>query len=299
MQSLFITIFLILFIGGTLAAAFLIKPKNNKLTNDYETLSTKRAFLTILSYAGIMLVLVSIVSSLAVVMWLNAKGYSSQLIDPSNPNYDANVYNEMSNFLNPMLELVIYSLLVVTIVLITYKSVLPDFKRFNFISIVLIILGVFGVLLSGIISNLINLIFGVSNLTSNQAAIEENLFSSNFGLISTFITTVIMAPIVEELVFRKSIFALFKGKNLAAIIVSSLFFGFIHVMSPATNVFLEMLRGSATYNQFILELFSLVSYSIMGATIGTVYVLSDKNIIVTILLHMAYNLLSLLIVIFA
>jgi len=44
------------------------------------------------------------------------------------------------------------------------------------------------------------------------------------------ISVVLLGPIVEELIFRKSLFSLFENKKLA-IIISSLIFGLIHLIA--------------------------------------------------------------------
>jgi uncharacterized protein len=111
--------------------------------------------------------------------------------------------------------------------------------------------------------------FFVEGQPSNQEAIVKIFESSPMYV---FFTAVIMAPLLEELVFRFSLRNIF-GKNWVFIIISGLLFGFIHIMG-ATN--------------FMEELVFLIPYSIPGFVFAYVLVKSD-NIFVPIGLHFIHN----------
>ena len=90
-------------------------------------------------------------------------------------------------------------------------------------------------------------------------------------------TTVFLAPIVEELVFRKSFFAVIKNKWIA-LVLSSFVFGIIHALSTAGT--------------FQTKLIYAIPYFSSGLAFGIAYIRSDKNIIVPIACHMFNNIVA-------
>ena len=108
-----------------------------------------------------------------------------------------------------------------------------------------------------------------SNQTSIVNAIKENAF-----LMA--LSTCLLAPIVEETIFRKCIFSYFE-KDYIAIIVSTLAFSLIHVISS-------------------LDFIHILPYLITGALLSTGYALSKRNIYVTILAHAIVNTISYIVI---
>lgn len=126
-------------------------------------------------------------------------------------------------------------------------------------------LNIFG----GIISNALS---SASN-SENEAAIEE-MFKSSYGLLIVLLVCII-APIVEEIVYRG---AMLKGLEklkihpTVALIISSLIFGFIHVLT------------AGDYAQ-------VFPYIFMGLVLGYVYQ-KTKSIVASICVHMLINTIS-------
>lgn len=112
----------------------------------------------------------------------------------------------------------------------------------------------------------------------NQQAIERSLLSST-GILMVLMT-VLFAPVLEELVFRKSMFRFFKNPYVA-MVVSSLVFGLIHVTSE-TNIL-----------DFITN---LISYSASGFALGYVYIKNKNNVWSSILVHAVANAVSIIII---
>lgn len=112
----------------------------------------------------------------------------------------------------------------------------------------------------------------------NQQAIERSLLSST-GILM-ILMTVIFAPVLEELVFRKSMFRFFKNQYVA-MVVSSLIFGLIHVTSE-THIL-----------DFITN---LISYSASGFALGYVYIRNKNNVWSSILVHAVANAVSIIII---
>src|SRR5690554_7517728 len=133
--------------------------------------------------------------------------------------------------------------------------------------------------------NCINVIANTNNfkitneISANQITINLMLKSPYFILM--VLSAVILGPIVEELVFRKSFFGLIKNDKIA-LIVSSLVFGLIHITT-------EILSGNIA-----LVIVGSIPYIAGGFVFGYIYMRHKKNIVIPILAHMLYNLLSIL-----
>lgn len=118
------------------------------------------------------------------------------------------------------------------------------------------------------ISNII-ISFFVEGQASNQEAIVKMFESSPFYI---FITAVVIAPLLEELVFRLAFKNIF-GENWLFVLASGLAFGLIHVI------------GSGN---FMAELVYIIPYSIPGFIFAYV-LLNSKNIFVPVGLHLIHN----------
>lgn len=93
--------------------------------------------------------------------------------------------------------------------------------------------------------------------------------------IYALISTLILAPIAEELLFRYNFRNISKNKNIF-IIVTGLMFGLAHILvSPSLEVILY-----------------IVPYSILGMVLGKIYKECDSNICSSLLTHMCHNLLA-------
>lgn len=111
-------------------------------------------------------------------------------------------------------------------------------------------------IISGVLSSLLDVIFSNGDLQRVNSTIMSG------GILVTFISTVILAPIMEELMLRGIILnkLLSKMNKWWAIVISALVFGFIH---------LNLVQG---INAFILGIFLALAYvkcrSIIPCMIG-------------------------------
>lgn len=122
-----------------------------------------------------------------------------------------------------------------------------------------------------------------SSSSANQDGINE-MTSSTWGFISLFLVIGILGPIVEELIFRRALFQVLKN-NTISIIISSLSFGLLHMSNQSGTV---------------LDFFAiLIPYVTAGFVFSSLYVISNKNILVPIACHITNNAVSLLIVAFS
>ncbi|OED59442.1 CPBP family intramembrane glutamic endopeptidase [Acholeplasma laidlawii] len=132
----------------------------------------------------------------------------------------------------------------------------------------------------GILVMAISTMFQIPDqVSANQLAINLMLKSPYFILM--IITAVVIGPIVEELVFRKSFFGLIKNEKWA-LVISSLVFGLIHIST-------EILTGDIG-----MVIVSSLPYIAGGFIFGYIYMINKKNIVIPIIAHMGYNLISVL-----
>lgn len=135
--------------------------------------------------------------------------------------------------------------------------------------------------IAALLSQFLSLILSIpQEISANQLSINRSLSSPY--MILMVITAVLLAPIMEELVFRKAFFGLIKNQR-TALIISSVVFGLIHVST-------ELLTG-----QLGLALVTGITYIAGGVSLGLIYMSNKKNIYIPIFVHMAYNLVGMII----
>ncbi len=127
------------------------------------------------------------------------------------------------------------------------------------------------------ISNmLINIVH--PGIAGNQESINETL---KVAPIYMYLSAVLIAPILEELVFRQAIRYIFPN-NVVFIIMSGLIFGALHVIG--------------SYESY-LDLLYIIPYGIPGSIFA--YILSKtNNIYTTMFMHFIHNSVSMSIIIF-
>lgn len=133
-----------------------------------------------------------------------------------------------------------------------------------------------------ILAYLIDLIMSfIVKDSSNQESII-NILNSD-ALAVTIITTVILAPIVEELIFRKALHKLLSRFHIAIFyVLSSFAFAIIH-----------MLSGNADFLTLFLQ---FIPYFLSGLMLAFIYHKSKYNIYITIICHMLNNILAIILV---
>lgn len=126
-----------------------------------------------------------------------------------------------------------------------------------------------------VISNIIIVYVLKQTIADNEEIVRSYIDISPLLMI---FSTVIYAPICEELTFRKSIKDAIKNKWLY-ILVSGLLFGYLHI---------------ASYINTPLDLIHIIPYSSLGIVFALLYYKTD-NIFSTITVHAMHNLLSVLV----
>lgn len=182
-------------------------------------------------------------------------------------------YNNL-NIILKQIYLISYETILTLIIIYIYRSnFIPNVKDFfkNFKSYMnkyfkywFLMLGLM------ILSNMIVTMFTTTEVAQNQQSIIDTLKQAPFY---TLIITIIVAPILEELVFRLSFRKIFAHTNILFILFSGLLFGSMHVLGSCTE---------------LVDLLFIIPYSIPGFIFAYILSKSD-NICVPISLHMFHN----------
>ena len=186
-------------------------------------------------------------------------------------------FNKDEMFLSSTVNLIIYLIGIVLFVVYLKEYLLTDLNDVKLRNIKLgssVILGYFVLILSNNVSasimDVISQFIEIEDTSLNQEAIVQ-LIKGGY-LVPMIITSVICAPFVEELIFRKAIFKLSK-KPAIGIIASSFAFGLIHVINGGDYI-------------------QSIPYIISGAAFGVIYIMNKENIWPCILVHALSNLIS-------
>ncbi len=180
-------------------------------------------------------------------------------------------FNKYPLFLK-IIILIIYELLILFGVICIYlKTLQNNFKDFknnfkyyvnNYLKYWFLNFGLM------VISSILISIFTNLNNSTNQEYIIKSL---NKFPIYTMISTIIIAPLTEELIFRLNLHKIFKN-NILFILISGLLFGSLHLLSA----------------QSIQEFVYIIPYGISGIIFA--YTLQkSNNIFVPISLHFLHN----------
>ncbi len=208
------------------------------------------------------------------------------LYNISNPQIDYFIKGgvNLNSLGSTLINIIIYILLTVGLFIASYEVLVKDLKalpkKASAITGAILLSTLFmyiGNFFASTITAIVVSAFKSNVITSlNQAAIVAQL-TSKYGFL-TIIAVVALGPIVEEIIFRKSLFSLIKNQWIA-LVVSSLLFGLIHVTSEFS------------FANFIIN---LIPYLVSGFTLGLIYIYNKKNIWLSIFAHIITNLISVL-----
>ena len=172
-----------------------------------------------------------------------------------------------------------YLLAFIAVVFFMRDDVVTDFrelgKQKKFFAMYIPLAAILFVVLTYIIDIIVGL--GVDSST-NQTTIEAII--TNGGAAPMIIATVLFAPIVEELIYRKAVFSLCKRYGLVACyLFSTLFFTLPHMISSdMSNIGVWLLQ--------------CIPYAASGVLLCLVYHKSKYNVYASIGAHLANNLLA-------
>lgn len=197
---------------------------------------------------------------------------------------DPEINPDQFNSINGALQFSTYLIGLATILMIvgipTLKKV---FERYKYSNVYLngITMGLILLFAQSLYSILSTFIFGSVDSNNNQQSL---IALTQQSPILLFITTVIFAPIFEELVYRYSLFGVLRKKNrVLAYVVCLIVFGFIH--------FDYTCFSSGDFSLIKTELVNLPAYMISGGILCYAY---EKNgsLISSITAHALNNLIA-------
>lgn len=175
--------------------------------------------------------------------------------------------------------LFIYLGLAIIYLIIYRKTIIEDFKNlkedYKYIlkrTIKLWLIGLLIMILSTYIINFFNI-----PTNNNQ---ESNIAFFKEAPLIQATCSIIFAPIIEELVFRRS-FKNFTNNPILFGVVTGLLFGFIHIISSLTGP------------QDLIMFVHLIPYSAVGIAFGYAYK-EHNNILGTMLIHALHNLIAII-----
>ncbi|XMB85674.1 type II CAAX endopeptidase family protein [Mycoplasmatota bacterium WC44] len=121
-------------------------------------------------------------------------------------------------------------------------------------------------------------LLGVDGKSENQELLESLI--NSFPLLM-LIPTAFLVPLIEEILFRGVILEFFEKRLglLMGVLISSIFFGLMHVTDSASLIFLPI-------------------YATLGGLFAALYIKYDRNILVPIGVHLLNNLVSVLLIMF-
>lgn len=203
---------------------------------------------------------------------------------------DANIIEgpvrTMTGEASSILNFVIYIIMIPGIIYFMKSDLIYDFnetkdkKREIIVPIIIGYAYVWvGNIVSTLLSQTLSAAFGLRiTEAANQKAIISAVTSSTGFLM--IISAVIIGPVIEELIFRKAIFGLIKS-NTVALIVSTLVFGLIHVISEA-SIQAAIVNG--------------ISYFVMGFVFSYIYLKAERNVMIPIVVHIINNAVSIFLI---
>lgn len=216
------------------------------------------------------------------------KSVVSGIYEISNPGFTASMNNLIVNGLydkfternwNVLNISQFVSQLILLIIMLIFlgKSIINNFEDFKKDWKYNILLIVLGFALLTIISAQLNLFYislGITGSPENQDLLEYSMGASS-GILM-ILSVAILAPLVEELLFRKLLYGVveekFKLSKIFAVLVSAVIFAALH----AVDIFF--------FQYFVMAIFLCGSY-----------VLSKNNIVVPIGIHFLNNLLAVIV----
>ena len=174
--------------------------------------------------------------------------------------------------------LIVVDLLFMGIIFLIYKNeLIKEFKEFIsnkgkwFFKYVGLFIG--SVLVMGILNVVL------SKITNMSTSENEELVRELIKKLPVYMTisTILYAPFVEEILFRKCIRKIIMGNDkivkIAYILISAIIFGLVHVLTLEAS-FYDILMG--------------IPYMVVGLSFGYIYV-KTGNIFATIQFHLMHN----------
>ena len=208
--------------------------------------------------------------------------------------YEKNVFGETviapenESFISAWTQILVYVFMFVSLFLLNKNSLLEDFKEFKFNlkkRLLQIPIGLAIFYAAAFAGVFLLLLLNIEDSSANQDALEI-MVNGKYGPIVLF-TIVLLGPICEELVFRRSAFNLFKitTNKWVKIIVTGAIFGLIHI----TSAILMYIIANESILIIVKEILLGIPYVLQGIALSYVYYSSDENILPVTIIHILNN----------
>ena len=232
--------------------------------------------------AGVMYLLAGIVSSSR---GLEYQNLINVLSDSKTYGYYGSDYLNASYFVQGIANFITYLIAMVLIVFFTRNVVVDDFKDIIRRRITLLwLIPLLALAFTAISYGLDTLVSNVVTSSNNQNTIVEILKTD--AKVFMIINSILFAPVVEELIFRKCIFSIFK-KRIGVVwcyVISTVLFAMPHMLSTPID------------GQFGIWMLKAIPYFVCGGLLCAVYHLSNYNIYASIFAHVCNNVLAVILV---
>lgn len=291
--SIALLVILIVAIVSALVYKFYLKPNMQLKSSEIEVIapvSQKKSWIGIATYFACFYLVTILIQLIVVFTYVIATG--SQELSADDPNY-MTILN-ICNFL-------VYAVTIGALIPIFWKEIKADLSLVKVnpkfylgwwgkgVAIMLVL-----VYISGIIQNIFTIGFENAGVSENQKIIDQIMRSGVGNLLLMGLVTVIFAPIVEEIIFRKCLFGIFKKNNLLIVLISALLFASIHVVPECITIISKMVENEATVVDLYLEFICIISYLGQAFAISYVYYKSRQNLVPCILIHLTNNFIALI-----
>lgn len=280
-------------IAAVLIYKFYLKPhmqlKSTEITA-IDPIDQRKSWIGIGSYFICFYLIVIVIQF--IVLYAYAISTGNTELSPLDPNYPT-ILN-VCNFL-------VYLVTIAVLVPIFWKEIKKDL---NLVKVnpkfylgwwgkgVAIMLGL--VYLSNILQTIFTNGFENAGTSENQKTIDLIMNSGLGNLFLMGLVTVFFAPVVEEIIFRKCLFGIFKKNNLMIVFISALLFASIHIVPECISIVVEMAKQKATVVDLYLEFICIISYLGQAFAISFVYYKTRQNIVPCILIHFTNNFIALI-----
>lgn len=257
--------------------------------------SNNRSLAILLTYVIIFFFAGTIVASVILFLYANIKNVDPKLLY----DLEGNLIKDAELFVGSITNFSVYIIGLVIILLLAKPFLIQDLhhSRYNTKKFFIFIgQGILIYYLGNVISNILSELIGLTGDSENQKTIVALLQSKYVAIV--LLTTVILAPLIEEIVFRKAFFDLLSKKtkmnSITIIVVSGISFAMIHFVMAI----LDILLSEQGLGALLSELIYIVPYFISGLVLGYIYEKSERNILVPITIHMLNNILSAILILF-
>ncbi len=250
------------------------KVKEKKVHNLIEVSSKKELFIFLIGFLSIVVVTPLIYLLIAYIIKVT--------------HSDTSIYSTIVLYGN----LVIYILVLIGLLLFLGKDLLikvfSGFKKGK--NIGLGVLGGVVIIVVEMLLNIVtNLVIGNGTSNDNNQAVQT---ATNSNPYVTFIVTVLIAPIVEEITYRLGLFGVLHKKNkVLAYLVSALVFALIHTVFIQGLFDGRLYFGTLTSTQYLKELLSIPTYFFSGLVFAFLYEKTD-SVATSMTAHLSMNLFA-------